>query len=66
MSDRDVLNDSGYEEILNMILKLAEGKYSARGKVTEKSDDTDAIITALNMLAEELSAKETGGGVEND
>jgi hypothetical protein len=62
MNDKDDFRDSGYEEILNMVLKLAEGDYSARGKVSDRSDDSDAIITALNMLAEELSAREAGEG----
>ena len=66
MSDKNIFNDSGYEEIINMILKLAEGEYSTRGKVLDRDENTDAIITALNMLAEELLAKEKGEGRGNE
>jgi signal transduction histidine kinase len=48
--------DLRLKEILDLIYKLASGELDARGKVSDLGDDYDAILTGLNMLAEELFA----------
>ena len=46
--------DSRIEKINKLIFELAIGNYKYRGNISEKRDDIDAIITGINMLAEEL------------
>jgi PAS domain S-box-containing protein len=49
--------DSRIEEILDLIMQLASGNLEARGTPSGLSDELDAIITGLNMLAEEFSTQ---------
>ncbi len=43
-------------EMLSMITRLAAGELQARTETAGAGDDLDAVITGLNMLAEELEA----------
>ncbi|CAN5904957.1 hypothetical protein BH11BAC7_BH11BAC7_33930 [soil metagenome] len=45
--------------IMDLIIQLAKSDFSARGNVTEKGDELDAIIAGLNLLGEELKSKST-------
>jgi C4-dicarboxylate-specific signal transduction histidine kinase len=49
--------DSRIEEILDLIMQLASGNLEARGTPSGLSDEIDAIIIGLNMLAEEFSTQ---------
>ena len=50
-------DDPRFTEIIDLIMRLAEGDLEARGNVSGNGDELDAIITGLNMLGEELKAK---------
>jgi diguanylate cyclase (GGDEF)-like protein/PAS domain S-box-containing protein len=50
-------NDQRIAEILEVIFKLAFGDLQARASPGDQGDDIDAIMTGLNMLAEELDAR---------
>ncbi|MDH5542459.1 MAG: HAMP domain-containing protein [Nitrospinota bacterium] len=51
-------NDPRFNRIIDLIMNLAEGDLESRAEVSNKGDELDAIITGLNMLAEELKAKQ--------
>jgi PAS domain S-box-containing protein len=40
--------------IINLLLELAAGNLTAKGQVSPRNDDYDAIITGINILTEEL------------
>jgi PAS domain S-box-containing protein len=40
--------------IINLLLELASGNLEAKGRVSERNDDYDAILTGINILTEEL------------
>lgn len=40
--------------IINLLLELASGNLEAKGKISPRNDDYDAIITGINILTEEL------------
>lgn len=44
-------------ELLNVVMELAAGNFSARAVVSHKGDELDALIAGINMLAEEINAK---------
>lgn len=44
------------EEISDLILQVASGDFDAKGAITEKKDEFDAIVMGINMLGEELKA----------
>ncbi|MDH5542452.1 MAG: response regulator [Nitrospinota bacterium] len=50
------LSEKGMDNILDLIFRLAAGELDARGIPSDEGNDLDAILTGLNMLAEELSA----------
>jgi len=50
-------NDPRIGEILNLILQVAGGNFEARAVPSEQGDELDAIISGLNMLAEEIKSK---------
>jgi PAS domain S-box-containing protein len=52
----DVDKDSRLEEINKLILELASGNFTYQGRISERSDEFDAIIAGINMLGEELQA----------
>ena len=47
--------DPRIQEILNLIYELASGNLEVRGTVSGDEDNIDAIITGLNMLADEIA-----------
>ena len=48
--------DPRVDKIYQLIIKLASGNYHHRGEIEGKMDELDAIITGINMLAEELES----------
>jgi rsbT co-antagonist protein RsbR len=49
--------ESRIDQILDVVTKIASGDFEARGDQTEQGDNLDAIMCAINMLAEELQSK---------
>lgn len=49
-------NKKRIDELYSLILEVASGNFDVKGRVTENSDDIDAIISGINMLLEELKA----------
>lgn len=47
------------DQILEQIIQIASGNLKARGIISERRNDLDAVIVGLNMLAEELNASIT-------
>jgi PAS domain S-box-containing protein len=45
---------SRVNKIYKLILELSRGNYHCRGVISDSKDEYDAIITGINMLAEEL------------
>lgn len=45
-------------DLLDQIMRLGAGDLHARGEVSERSDDIDALVSALNMLAEDMLERE--------
>lgn len=48
------------EAIIELCMKLAAGDFRARGTVSERCDHLDAVVTAMNMLGEELELSANG------
>jgi len=48
--------DQRLDKIFTLLFNLASGKYDARETISDQKDELDAIITGINMLAEELEA----------
>ncbi len=44
--------------LLEQIIQLSTGDLSARGEVSDAGDEVDAVIAALNMLAEDFAERE--------
>jgi light-regulated signal transduction histidine kinase (bacteriophytochrome) len=44
--------------LLEQIIQLSTGDLSARGEVSEAGDEVDAVIAAVNMLAEDFAERE--------
>ena len=42
------------EELSNLLIEYSAGNYSAKGKLSDKNDEVDMIISGINMLGEEL------------
>jgi PAS domain S-box-containing protein len=49
--------DKRLEEVLEFIIQLSSGNLEARGKTSKRNDEMDAIITGMNILAEESQAQ---------
>lgn len=47
---------SKIKQIYDLLLEIASGNYSKRGRITKERNELDGIITGINMLAEELEA----------
>jgi PAS domain S-box-containing protein len=45
-----------FEEISNLLLAYSAGDYHVKGVISEKVDELDMIISAINMLGEELQS----------
>lgn len=52
--DSAPVEDPRLQQLVDGIVKLAAGDLSARIQPSEKRDDIDAVITGVNLLAEEL------------
>lgn len=48
--------DPRLEQLVELVMELAEGRFAARMQRSPVSDDIDAVITGVHMLAEELGA----------
>ncbi|MDD9947022.1 MAG: PAS domain S-box protein [Myxococcales bacterium] len=46
------------EAAVQLVLRIASGEFNTRGETTPAADDVDAIITGLNMLAEDLQSEQ--------
>jgi len=57
MADNSI-EDIRILEILDVVQQLAAGNFKARARVAGKKDDIAAIMVGINMLGEELEAKE--------
>lgn len=44
--------------LLEQIIQLSTGDLTARGEVSEEGDEVDAVIAAINMLAEDFAERE--------
>ena len=55
-------HDERLGRILEQLLHFTQMDFTIRIPVSEKGDEIDAIITGLNTLGEELSAKEISEG----
>jgi hypothetical protein len=45
---------------VELILRIVGGDFGARGEVTGSGDDLDAVIVALNMMAESFQVERSG------
>ncbi len=54
-TELDTSYDPRLDRILELIVQLASGNLDARGTPSDDGDIFDAVLTGLNMLAEELS-----------
>lgn len=52
------MSDARLSSLLEQIMALAAGDLSARGVVSARGDEVDAVVAALNMLAEDLRERE--------
>ncbi|WP_077488079.1 putative bifunctional diguanylate cyclase/phosphodiesterase [Sinomonas mesophila] len=52
--ERGILSDPRLQKLVEAILTLASGDLSARVEPSEAGDELDAVITGVNLLAEEL------------
>jgi len=50
--------DPRLARLLEQIIQLSTGDLSARGEVSEAGDEVDAVIAAVNMLAEDFAERE--------
>ncbi|HVD99223.1 MAG TPA: PAS domain-containing sensor histidine kinase [Cytophagaceae bacterium] len=48
------MSSKNLNTIINLLLELASGNLTAKGIVSPRNDDYDAIITGINILTEEL------------
>lgn len=48
------MSSKNLNTIINLLLELASGNLEAKGEVSPRNDDYDAIITGINILTEEL------------
>jgi anti-anti-sigma regulatory factor len=57
MTDTDVDNRSHLTKILEVVLRIAAGDFSARAPVFGHGDELDGLAAGINMLGEELGEK---------
>lgn len=50
--------DPRLAQLLEQIIQLSTGDLTARGEVSEAGDEVDAVIAAVNMLAEDFAERE--------
>ena len=51
---KETFDDKRLDELVDLIVKLASGNLTARLAPSEARDSVDAVITGINLLAEEL------------
>ncbi|MFO7691263.1 MAG: diguanylate cyclase [Cryobacterium sp.] len=54
MSSGKAAEDPRLQQLVECIVRLAAGELDTRMKASERRDDIDAVITGVNLLAEEL------------
>ena len=54
MSSGKAADDPRLQQLVEGIVRLAAGELDTRMKTSEHRDDIDAVITGVNLLAEEL------------
>ena len=54
------------ERILELVLRIASGDFTARGEVDGKGDTPDAVVVALNMLAESFERENAARRLAED
>ena len=54
MSSGKAAEDPRLQQLVETIVRLAAGELDTRMKTSERRDDIDAVITGVNLLAEEL------------
>jgi signal transduction histidine kinase/ActR/RegA family two-component response regulator len=52
-----VSNESRIDDIVEVLIALAQQDFSARARISERRDEVDAIAAGINMLAEELGGE---------
>jgi len=55
LSDQDQLATSSLMPVLEVVMQLAAGDYSARGAILGENEGLDALMTGVNMLSEEVA-----------
>jgi len=55
LSDQDQLATSSLMPVLDVVMQLAAGDYSARGAILGENEGLDALMTGVNMLSEEVA-----------
>ncbi|MBK9259277.1 MAG: STAS domain-containing protein [Polyangiaceae bacterium] len=48
---------SSLGQVLDVVMQLAAGDFSARANVSGRGDEMDALMAGVNMLAEEMASK---------
>ncbi len=48
------MSSKNLNTIINLLLELASGNLTAKGEISPRNDDYDAILTGINILTEEL------------
>lgn len=55
MSDQDHLATASLMPVLDVVMQLAAGDYTARGTILGENESLDALMAGINMLAEEVA-----------
>jgi hypothetical protein len=58
--------DPRVADAVKLILQIAGGDFTARGEVSERRDEIDAIVVGLNMLAESFERERVARGRRRD
>jgi anti-anti-sigma factor len=56
------MNTDKIQEILDVVMKLAAGELDARGELSGRGDEMDALMAGVNMLAEEFEDRHFKAG----
>lgn len=54
---KDELSLARIQELVELVMRLASGDFSARVQVSDQGDELDGLAAGILMLAEEISAK---------
>lgn len=55
-ADNTPMTDSRFDQIVEMVMKIASGDLEARVTPSDRGDELDSLIVGLNMLGEELAS----------